>query len=225
MRSIRPHAELTFERKLEQILRVPFRQPDQRIGDDRFIQRVGHRGDTGLDDANGKALGNAVDLLPESRLKPLAGKPDLDEWPLANRQIWLEIQRPQVIAKVGQTHITSLWEAKKGNGPPDRDVFRHGLDSVEADKRDAMLVRLLRGGQRDKRTRISYGISSDCLSFMEVTERDVTRFRGEYIMRHSVLTADQDSTLGALRLDASRNVEMPCSDKGQTIHLQPQRLS
>ena len=30
--------------------------------------------------------------------------------------------------------------------------------------------------------------------------------------------------LGALRLDASRNVEMPCSDKGQTIHLQPQRL-
>ena len=91
MRSIRRHAERTFERELEQVLRVSFRQPDQRIGNDQFIQRVRHRGDTGLDDANGKALGNAVDLLPKSGLKPLAGKPDLDEWPLANRQIWLEI--------------------------------------------------------------------------------------------------------------------------------------
>ena len=107
------HAERTFERQLEQILRIPFRQPDQRIGDDRFIQRVGHRGDTGLDDANGKALGNAVDLLAKSRLKPLAGKPDLDEWPLANRQIWLEIQRLQVIAKVGQTHIAGLWAGEE----------------------------------------------------------------------------------------------------------------
>ena len=192
MRSIRRHAERTLERKLEHILRISFRQPDQRIGDDHFIQRAGYRGDAGIDDANGKALGNAVDLLPESRLKPLAGKPDLDEWPLADRQIRREIQRPQVIAKVGQTHIASLWEAKKGNGPPDRDVFRHDPDSIEADKRDAMLVRLLRGGQRDERTRISYGISSDGLSLMEVTERDVARFRGEYIMRHGVLTTDQD---------------------------------
>ena len=127
MRSIRRHAERTFERELEQVLRVSFRQPDQRIGNDQFIQRVRHRGDTGLDDANGKALGNAVDLLPKSGLKPLAGKPDLDEWPLASRQIWLEIHRRQVIAKVGQTHIAGLWEAKKGDGPPDRDVFRHDL--------------------------------------------------------------------------------------------------
>ncbi len=150
MRSIRRHAERTFERELKQILRVSFRQPDQRIGNDHFIQRVRHRGDTGLDDANGKALGNAVDLLPKSGLKPLAGKPDLDEWPLANRQIWLEIQRRQVIAKVGQTHITGLWETKKGNGAPDRDVFRHDLEPVEAHKGHPMQVRLLRGGQRNK---------------------------------------------------------------------------
>jgi hypothetical protein len=60
---------------------------------------------------------------------------------------------------------------------------------------------------------------------MEVTERDIARFRREYIMRHCMLTADQDSTLSALRLDASRNVEMPRGDKGQTIHLRPQRFS
>ena len=59
---------------------------------------------------------------------------------------------------------------------------------------------------------------------MEVTERDIARFRREYIMRHCMLTTDQDSALGAFQLDTSRNVEMPRGDKGQTIHLRPQRF-
>ena len=80
-----------------------------------FIQCVGYRGDAGVDDANRKALGNAVDLLPKSGLKPLAGKPDLDEWPLAESANLTGDPAPSSDRQVGQTHIASLWEAKKGN--------------------------------------------------------------------------------------------------------------
>ena len=59
---------------------------------------------------------------------------------------------------------------------------------------------------------------------MEVTKRDIARLRWENIMRHCMLTANQDSTLSALRLDTSRDVEMPRDDKWQTIQLRPQRF-
>ena len=75
MRGIRRHAECAFERKLEHILWISFRQPDQRIGDNRFRQCASHRSDPSIDQANRKALGDAVDLLPKSGRKPVTSDP------------------------------------------------------------------------------------------------------------------------------------------------------
>ena len=89
-RSIRDDAEGTFECELEHVLPISLRQPDYRIGKNHFIRCAGYRGDASIDDAHRKILGDAVDLLPKSRLEPLAGDPDPDEWPLLGRQIGRE---------------------------------------------------------------------------------------------------------------------------------------
>ncbi|MGQ0584813.1 MAG: hypothetical protein BGN99_09270 [Alphaproteobacteria bacterium 65-37] len=99
---------------------------------------------------NGKAFSNAVDLLPKTMRESFAGEPDLDEWPLADRQISLQIERRQVVAKFGQAHIAYLWEPKEGNRSDDGDVLGHNLRPADTHKRDPMLIRLLRGGQRDE---------------------------------------------------------------------------
>ena len=109
MRSIGRRAERTFERQLEQILRIPFRQTDQWIGDDRLMQCFGQRRDARIDNANGKVLGDTVNLIAESGWKSFTGESDLDKWPLTDRQIRLEVEGLQLIAKFGQTHIARCW--------------------------------------------------------------------------------------------------------------------
>ena len=56
---------------------------------------------------------------------------------------------------------------------------------------------------------------------LQMAERHVTRFRWEHVMRHGMLTANEDSPLSTLRLHTTRDMEVSGKDKRQTVHLPP----
>jgi len=97
------------------------------------------------------------------------------------------------------------------------DVFGRRPRRFERDQHDSVPVVDLRRRQRHQRPAIADLFAPDLLGFVQMAQGHVGRFIGEYGRRHRVLAADENTTLGAVRFRAARDMKMTGRYERKTI--------